>query len=331
MQNSSRDATTFVATIAVVAASVASTYILTNYYRDLKDTKKRLEEYEAMVAQRERALAAQKANKEPSGKLIDDVTIDKVYLWEVENLGHRFAPEGGEMENTMKLGGAMLPRSRLVAALGFGATPEPLSVNAYNKLISNHECVLSDLVRKPGQKNSHTRAFVRAGPRKVLHFDPANVNAAIVTCGGLCPGLNNVVREITNSLCQLYNIGGKVYGIRGGFRGFYDPDLPPIELTPFVVEDIHHQGGTLLGSSRGGFDLEKIIGFIRHKRINQLYVIGGDGTHRGAFVIYEGCMAQVSFQLCIRAFHMFSLSHRRNGNAPGYQNCSCRSPQNDRQ
>lgn len=329
MQNSSRDATAFVATIAVVAASVASTYVLTNYYRDLKDTKKRLEEYEAMVAQRERALAAQKANKEPSGKLIDDVTIDKVFLWEVENLGHRFAPEGGDMENTMKLGGAMMPRSRLVSALGFGATPEPLSVNAYNKLISNHECVLSDLVRKPGQKNTHTRAFVRAGPRKVLHFDPANVNAAIVTCGGLCPGLNNVVREITNSLCLLYNIGGKVYGIRGGFRGFYDPLLPPLELTPFIVEDIHHQGGTLLGSSRGGFDLDKIIGFIRNKRINQLYVIGGDGTHRGAFVIYEGCMAQVSFMLRIHAFRIMSLTHHRN--APGNQNCSCRSPQNYRQ
>ena len=83
---------------------------------------------------------------------------------------------------------------------------------------------------------------------------------------------------------------GKVYGIRGGYKGFYDPLSPPLELTPAFVENIHHEGGTVLGSSRGGFDLEKIIKFIKEKNIKQLYVIGGDGTHRGAFIIHEGCM-----------------------------------------
>lgn len=86
---------------------------------------------------------------------------------------------------------------------------------------------------------------------------------------------------------------GKVWGIRGGFKGFYDPNTPPIELTPTIVENIHHEGGTVLGSSRGGFDLEKIVDFITKKNIKQLYVIGGDGTHRGAFAIHEGCMEQV--------------------------------------
>lgn len=325
MSISARDANVL-STLAVVAASIVSTYYFTNYLRDLKDTKRRLEEHEARVALREQALAAQKASKEPSGKLIDDVTIQKVFLWEVENLGDRFAPEGDVLENTMKTGGD-IPRSRLVAALGFGSTPEPVAVNAYNKLIANHECVLADLVRKPGKSNSYTRAFVRAGPRKHLHFDPSTVNAAIVTCGGLCPGLNNVIREITNTLCQLYNIGGKVYGIRGGFRGFYDPELPPLELTPHVVDDIHHQGGTLLGSSRGGFDLEKIIGFIKAKKIKQLYVIGGDGTHRGAFIIYEGCMARVSswaVEECPFArfgAHIFISS--------GYQDFGCRSSEDN--
>jgi len=133
---------------------------------------------------------------------------------------------------------------------------------------------------------------MRAGPRKHLHFDPKHVNAAIVTCGGLCPGLNNVIREITKSLHQLYGIEGKVYGIQGGFRGFYDPatHLQPIILTPELVENIHYQGGTVLGSSRGGFDLDKILDFLKRKKINQLYVIGGDGTHRGAFRIHEGCI-----------------------------------------
>ena len=104
-------------------------------------------------------------------------------------------------------------------------------------------------------------------------------------------GLNNVIREITNTLHQLYGIGGTVYGIQGGYQGFHDhPEnehLKPIVLTPALVENIHHSGGTCLGSSRGGFDLDKILDFLHAKNINQLYVIGGDGTHRGAFRIRE--------------------------------------------
>lgn len=281
--------------LAVGIASVMTTYVLTNYMRDMKEEKKRLKHYEEHITSRERSITAQKANKEPTGKVIEDVIIDKVYLWEVENLGHRFAPEVDELKNTMKVGGVN-PRANFMASFGLGTanTADPLKSNAYNKLISSHECVLADLVRKPDDGSHGTRAYVRAGPREYLHFDPHSVNAAIVTCGGLCPGLNNVVREITKTLCQIYDIGGKVYGIRGGFRGFYDPDLPPVVLTPELVEDIHHQGGTFLGSSRGGFDIEKIIAFIRSKNIKQLYVIGGDGTHRGAFIVHEGCMAEVS-------------------------------------
>ncbi|EED95817.1 6-phosphofructokinase, partial [Thalassiosira pseudonana CCMP1335] len=132
--------------------------------------------------------------------------------------------------------------------------------------------------------------YVRAGPVEKLHFNPKNVNAAIVTCGGLCPGLNNVIREVTRALFHLYGIEGKVYGIVGGYKGFYDPKTPPINLTVESVENIHHEGGTILGSSRGGFDMDKILEFIRSKKIRQLYVIGGDGTHRGAFKIHETCM-----------------------------------------
>ena len=89
-----------------------------------------------------------------------------------------------------------------------------------------------------------------------MHFDPADVSAAIVTCGGLCPGLNNVIREIVKTLKQLYGIHGTVYGIQGGYRGFSDfESYPPIEITPEMVQNIHHEGGTVLGSSRGGFDV----------------------------------------------------------------------------
>jgi len=99
-----------------------------------------------------------------------------------------------------------------------------------------------------------------------------------------------VVREITRALYHLYGIEGKVYGIVGGYKGFYDPKTPPILLTPQNVENIHHEGGTILSSSRGGFDIDKICKFIKSKKIKQLYVIGGDGTHRGAFKIHETCM-----------------------------------------
>jgi 6-phosphofructokinase len=95
-------------------------------------------------------------------------------------------------------------------------------------------------------------------------------------------------------------LGGKVYGIQGGYKGFYDFErFPPIELTPELVQNIHHEGGTVLGSSRGGFDLEKILDFLESKKVNQLYVIGGDGTHRGAFSIHEGCMERVSVRLIV--------------------------------
>jgi 6-phosphofructokinase 1 len=83
-------------------------------------------------------------------------------------------------------------------------------------------------------------------------------------------------------------------GIRGGYKGFYDKHLPPIELNKTWVNEIHHMGGTVLGSSRGGFDIDKIMNFLKTRKIKQLYVIGGDGTHRGAFKIHETCMERVS-------------------------------------
>jgi len=118
------------------------------------------------------------------------------------------------------------------------------------------------------------------------------VRAAIVTCGGLCPGLNNVIRELVHSLFYLYHVEA-VVGIRGGFNGFLGKEgFEPVELTLESVADIHHSGGTILASSRGGFDCDRIISFLLDNRINQLYVIGGDGTHRGANKIAEACLAR---------------------------------------
>ncbi|KAH1131752.1 hypothetical protein J1N35_003130 [Gossypium stocksii] len=137
------------------------------------------------------------------------------------------------------------------------------------------------VVHKESARGVH---FRRAGPRQKVYFKPDDVNACIVTCGGLCPGLNTVIREI---VCGLYNMYGvrKVLGIDGGYRGFYVKNT--ITLTPKFVDDIHKRGGTILGTSRGGHDSVKIVDRIQDRGINQVYIIGGDGTHKGAAVIFE--------------------------------------------
>ena len=126
--------------------------------------------------------------------------------------------------------------------------------------------------------------FLKGGPRKHLYFNPKKVVAAIVTCGGLCPGLNAVIRDITYTLIANYGVS-KVYGIQYGYRGFYTYNW--IELNLGNTNFIQKVGGTILGSSRGGFDGAKIMKRIKSKGVNQLYVIGGDGTQKGAQAIFE--------------------------------------------
>ena len=121
---------------------------------------------------------------------------------------------------------------------------------------------------------------MRAGPFEKIFIDPSRVKAAIVTCGGLCPGLNTVIRGLVMTLNN-YKIN-TVYGIRWGYKGFYtDKEKNWMALTPEVVKNIHKQGGTILGSSRGGFEAEKILDSLKESEINMVFVIGGDGTHRG--------------------------------------------------
>lgn len=129
--------------------------------------------------------------------------------------------------------------------------------------------------------------FLKAGPRKDIFFNPDEVKAAIVTCGGLCPGLNVVIREITMSLWYNYEVR-TIYGIKWGYKGFYtDVDENWIKLRPKDVASIHKLGGTILGSSRGGFDGEKILAQLLAKGVSQVYIIGGDGTHRGIHALCE--------------------------------------------
>jgi len=126
--------------------------------------------------------------------------------------------------------------------------------------------------------------FERAGPRANLFFDPKETRAGIVTCGGICPGLNNVIRSIFLELTHGYGVK-EVWGFRNGYTGLH-PDSNPVLLTPEFVHDIHLKGGTVLGSSRGPVDVSKAVDNLIARKINILFTVGGDGTQRGANNLY---------------------------------------------
>jgi 6-phosphofructokinase 1 len=130
-------------------------------------------------------------------------------------------------------------------------------------------------------------SFEMAGPHKHLFFDPAKTKVAIVTCGGLCPGLNNVIRGLVNELHYRYNVN-QIIGIPYGYEGFISNyNHPVIDLTPKIVENIHLFGGTILGSSRGEQNVGQIVDKLTDLRVDILFCLGGDGTLRGAHAIYE--------------------------------------------
>ncbi|MDX9723623.1 MAG: ATP-dependent 6-phosphofructokinase [Myxococcota bacterium] len=126
----------------------------------------------------------------------------------------------------------------------------------------------------------------QAGPREHIYFDPSKVCAGIVTCGGLCPGLNDVIRSIVMTLWHHYGVRN-IHGIRYGYQGFLpENEISPIRLDPQTVSNIHRSGGTMLGSSRGGGDrVEDILDAIERMNLNVLFTIGGDGTQKGALRI----------------------------------------------
>ena len=129
--------------------------------------------------------------------------------------------------------------------------------------------------------------FEKAGARQTLFFDPVQTKAAIVTCGGLCPGLNDVIRSVFAELHHNYGVPD-VLGIRHGYMGL-NPQLEPkpVRLTDEMVDGINQLGGTVLGSSRGPQDPAAIVDFLQDNRIDMLFCVGGDGTQRGAHAIYE--------------------------------------------
>ncbi len=128
-------------------------------------------------------------------------------------------------------------------------------------------------------------AFEPAGPRRQIYFDPGATRAGIVTCGGLCPGFNDVIRALVMELHHRYGVR-QIYGFRNGFKGFVGQlARDVVELTPQGVSDINEDGGTVLGTSRGEQQISEIVDCLQRMNLNILFTIGGDGTTRGAIEI----------------------------------------------
>jgi 6-phosphofructokinase 1 len=121
-----------------------------------------------------------------------------------------------------------------------------------------------------------------AGPRERIFFEPSALSCGIVTCGGLCPGLNDVIRAIVMSLYNHYGVT-RVFGFRFGYEGLVRRHgHKPLELTPEAVGRVHEIGGTILGTSRGPQDIGEMVQTLADMKVGILFAVGGDGTLRGA-------------------------------------------------
>ncbi len=155
------------------------------------------------------------------------------------------------------------------------------------RFIDDSLLVRDDIECREGEPATEGRFFEKAGPRSRIFFEPSRTRAAIVTCGGLCPGLNAVIRSIVLELHFGYGII-QTLGIRYGYMGLDRRHGPsPIVLTPDVVADIHHAGGSMLASSRGQQSVEAMVDTLVAWDVDLLFCIGGDGTLRGAHAIAQ--------------------------------------------
>jgi 6-phosphofructokinase 1 len=195
----------------------------------------------------------------------------------------------------------------IVSSLGKGNVVSPLKhtrrvENPVYKFVDDSERILFDVsldyFNKCKETGSSPVSFEKAGPRENIFFEPAKTKVGIVTCGGLCPGLNNVIRSLVNELYYRYGIS-RILGIQYGFEGLIPSyNHPVIELTAPLISYIHLTGGTFLGSSRGIQDVEKMVDSLEIMNINVLFCIGGDGTLRGAHAIHKEIVKR-KLKICI--------------------------------
>jgi 6-phosphofructokinase 1 len=159
------------------------------------------------------------------------------------------------------------------------------------RFVDDQERILYDVSLEEFEKckaaGTEPVSFEKAGPRENIFFEPAKTKVGIVTCGGLCPGLNNVIRSLVNELHYRYGVT-RIIGIKYGFEGLISKyNHPVVELTAQEVSNIHLIGGSILGSSRGSQSVEEIVNTLEILNLNILFCIGGDGTLRGAHAISD--------------------------------------------
>jgi 6-phosphofructokinase 1 len=175
-----------------------------------------------------------------------------------------------------------------ISRLGECRIPSPMQAGHF---VRDEEQVLyharAEEVMKCLQSSTEPLRFEMAGPREKIYFDPSKLKCGIVTCGGLCPGLNDVIRAVVLGL--FYHYGVKtVFGFRYGYEGLtYRYGHVPLELTPDAVKEIHKMGGSILASSRGPQDISEMVDTLDRMNVGILFAIGGDGTLRGAEAIAE--------------------------------------------
>ena len=183
-----------------------------------------------------------------------------------------------------------------VKSLGTCRIDSPLApllaqrVRSFHNVDEGDKVLFDDTLSAMAARNAAPNdlpGFEPAGPRRKIFFDPSKTRAGVVTCGGLCPGFNDVIRALAMELYYRYGVK-KVYGFCNGYQGFiakYGRDV--LDLTPEFVSHINEQGGTVLGTSRGQQDAGEIVDCLERMGINILFIIGGDGTLRGGLTITQ--------------------------------------------
>jgi 6-phosphofructokinase 1 len=180
----------------------------------------------------------------------------------------------------------------IVTTLGECQYPSPLNLESASHpqadfYVGDAKRIQLDLTVHPESSTTDPLSLEVAGPRQRIFFQPNQTTAAIVTCGGLSPGLNNVIRSVFYELFENYGVP-RVLGIQNGYLGLNpESGLEPVALTKDFVEPIDKLGGTVLGSSRGPQQPGVMADYLQSKGIDILFCVGGDGTQRGAHALHE--------------------------------------------
>lgn len=189
-----------------------------------------------------------------------------------------------ESERTGQPWPELTPEQTRIPNLGQAKIPNPRTNSLF---VDDGQGVLVDILHGVSGKRARPAAMEQAGARSHIYFDPPKTKCAIVTCGGLCPGINDVIRSIVMEAHHGYKVSS-ILGVRYGLAGFIPKSSPDVvELTTQSVADIHEFGGTILGSSRGPQNPEDVVDALERLNVGVLFMLGGVGTLRAAQAIHE--------------------------------------------